>query len=89
MQIQDVHFLHNDWTILEAFSKALPIENQKVKGAQLAPFTFRISAQSGATFNFTKKVKNLSNLAKSSKASKILANQEPSYLSKGKKTMVV
>ena len=58
VKIQDVHFLHNDWTILEAFSRALLIENQKVKGAQLAPFTFRISARSGATFNFTMKVEN-------------------------------
>ena len=64
------------------------IENHQVKGAQSVPFRSKISARSGdATSNFTKKVENGSNVAKSSKASKVPAKNQP-ILSKGE-TLVV
>ena len=88
VQIQDVHFLQNGWTVLEAFNRAVLIENHQVKGAQSVPFNSKISARSGdATSNFTKKVENGSNVAKSSKASKVPAKNQP-ILSKGE-TLVV
>ena len=88
MQIEDVHFLQNGWIVLEAFNRALLIENHQVKGAQLVPFSSKISAWSGdTTSNFTKKVENGSNVAKSSKASKVPAKNQL-VLSKGE-TLVV
>ena len=64
------------------------IENHQVKGAQSVPFSSKISAWSGdATSNFTKKDENGSNVAKSSKASKVLAKNQP-VLAKGE-TLVV
>ena len=88
VQIQDVHFLQNGWTVSEAFNRAVLIENHQVKGAQSVPFNSKISARSGdATSNFTKKVENGSNVAKSSKASKVPAKNLP-ILSKGE-TLVV
>ena len=87
MQIQDIHFLQNCWTVLEAFNRAVLIENQ-VKGAQSIPFSSKINAWSGdATSNFTKKVENGWNVAKSSKASKVPAKNQP-VLSNGE-TLVV
>ena len=67
LQIQNVNFLHNGWTISKDFNWAVLIENQQVKGAQLATFSSRISARSGdATSNFNKKVEDGLNVAKSS-----------------------
>ena len=86
VQIQDVHFLQNGWTV--SSNRAVLIENHQVKGAQSVPFSSKISARSGdATSNFTMKVENGSNVSKSSKASKVQAkNQRVS--SKGE-TLVV
>ena len=88
VQIQDVNFLQNRWTVSRAFNRAVLIENHQVKGAQSVPFSSKISARSGdATSNFTMKVENGSNVSKSSKASKVQAkNQRVS--SKGE-TLVV
>ena len=64
------------------------IENHQVKGAQSIPFSSKISARScDATSNFTKKVETGSNVAKSSKASKVPAKNQL-VLSKGETVVV-